>query len=220
MRKNYTQAGQRDRNGRTYIDGDWFAHGIASNVSISPTAYIDTSYGFAGFHSEQALGLEIGEGSGCYDRSSFTVSPTGKITIGNYSILNGTNIICSHNIRIGNHCMISWSSFITDNWLHAGVYDASVRKKLLEATAHDSRRFFPFGGYTAPVVIEDNCWIGFGSVILPGVTIGEGSVIGCKSIIRNDVPKYAVVAGDPQHLIRFLKPGERLATSDPINKIS
>jgi acetyltransferase-like isoleucine patch superfamily enzyme len=54
----------------------------------------------------------------------------------------------------------------------------------------------------APVVIEDNCDIGVGSIILPGVVIGTGSMIGAGSVVTRDVEPYSVVAGNPARVLR------------------
>jgi len=56
-----------------------------------------------------------------------------------------------------------------------------------------------------PVRIERNVWIGFDSCVLPGVTIGQGSVVGARSVVAEDVPPYAVVAGNPARVIRLLE---------------
>lgn len=53
------------------------------------------------------------------------------------------------------------------------------------------------------VTIEDNVWIAANSIILPGVTIGRGSVIGSGSVVTRDVPSYSVVAGSPAKVIRL-----------------
>lgn len=52
------------------------------------------------------------------------------------------------------------------------------------------------------VIIHDNCDIGIGSIILPGVTIGEGSIVGAGSVVTKDIPKYSVFAGNPARLLR------------------
>lgn len=56
--------------------------------------------------------------------------------------------------------------------------------------------------YTAPVTIEDNCWIGANVTICPGVTIGKNSVIGAGSVVIHDVPANSVAAGNPCKVIR------------------
>lgn len=52
------------------------------------------------------------------------------------------------------------------------------------------------------VIIEDGCDIGVGSIILPGVKIGEGSIVGAGSVVTKDVPSFSVVAGVPARILR------------------
>lgn len=53
------------------------------------------------------------------------------------------------------------------------------------------------------VIIGNDVWIGSHVIILSGVSIGDGSAIGAYSIVTKDVPPYAIVAGNPAHLIRY-----------------
>lgn len=55
-----------------------------------------------------------------------------------------------------------------------------------------------------PIVLENNVWIGAGATVLPGVTIGENSVVGAGAVVTKDVPKNTVVAGNPAKKIRSL----------------
>lgn len=59
----------------------------------------------------------------------------------------------------------------------------------------------------APVVIEDEVWIGEGAAILKGVTIGKRSVIGANAVVTKDVPPYTVVGGVPARIIRKIGDG-------------
>jgi len=56
-----------------------------------------------------------------------------------------------------------------------------------------------------PVVIEDDVWIGAGAIVLPGVTIGRGSVVAAGSVVTKSVPSDTIVAGIPAEAIRSLK---------------
>lgn len=61
--------------------------------------------------------------------------------------------------------------------------------------------------YADPVRIGDNCWIGAGAVICPGVTIGENTVIGAGSVVVKDIPANVVAVGNPCRVLREI--GER-----------
>lgn len=54
----------------------------------------------------------------------------------------------------------------------------------------------------APIVIEDDVWIGAAAVILPGVTVGHGSIVGAGAVVTRDVPPETVVGGVPSRKIR------------------
>lgn len=186
------------------LDHDWYAGGIPLNVSLGRDVYVDTSYGFAPFFSEQSPGLALGEATGAYDRATFMVGKKGRVNVGAYTVLNGTYIVCHEHIRIGSHCLIAWGSVITDTWLAA---DTSIdeRRDVLHRAAADPLRCLAAIARPRPVTLEDNVWVGFDSVILPGVTLGRGAVVGCKTVITEDVPAYAVVVGDPARIVRYLE---------------
>lgn len=61
--------------------------------------------------------------------------------------------------------------------------------------------------YNLPVHIGRNCWLGAGVIVLPGVTIGENTVIGAGSIVTRDIPANVVAAGNPCRVLREI--GER-----------
>jgi acetyltransferase-like isoleucine patch superfamily enzyme len=206
MRNNFSQTGNKGADGRTYIEGDWYSHGIPFNVKMAGNVYMDTAYGFAAFHSDQPEALRMENASGCYDLSSFIVGNEGRVSVGKFSVLNGTLLVCNKSIVIGDHCFIAWGSVITDTWLAASTL-SSRRAKLAEAAADPLRRF-PFAGESKEVKLEDNTWIGFGAVIMPGVTLGRGCIVGSKTIITESVPPYAVVVGDPPRIVKYLAPDD------------
>ncbi len=206
MRENLVQTGKIADDGRKFIDYDWYAGGIPANVKTAENVYLDTSYSFAGFHSKKDEALIIGEGSGTYDRASFVAGKDGRIHVGTHTALNGTTIIANEYVEIGNHCLLAWGSVITDSW--SVSLDTETRRKILHLASQDLNRQLLPTDKPSPVIIQDNVWIGFDSVILPGVRLGRGSVIGCKTIISKDVPPYAIMVGNPARLIRFLEPND------------
>jgi len=58
---------------------------------------------------------------------------------------------------------------------------------------------------TAPVVIENDVWIGSGSVVLKGVKLHEGCVVGARSVVTHDIPPYTIAVGTPARVIRERK---------------
>ena len=208
MKDNNAQTGAAGGDGRIYIDYDWYAGGIPANVKLGSDVYIDTAYGFAPFFSAEEPGLVLGDASGAYDRTTVVVGPRGRVHVGDYTVLNGTYLVCNDRIRIGNHCLIAWGSVFTDTWGPIAQSPLEARRRALRAAAADPSRRLPPVAAPRPVTLEDNVWVGFDSVVLPGVTLGRGAIIGCKTVITADVPPYAVVVGDPPRIVRYLEPDD------------
>lgn len=96
-------------------------------------------------------------------------------------------------ITIGKHCRIASHVTIFDSSGHPG--DPEARRRGEPPSEKDVQ----------PVTIEDNVWIGTHSIILPGVTIGEGSVVSAGAVVLADVPPYTVVAGNPARRVASLR---------------
>ena len=62
--------------------------------------------------------------------------------------------------------------------------------------------------FVAPVTVQKNAWIGMAAIILPGVTIGEGSIVSAASLVTRNVPPNCLVAGNPARRIKVLKADE------------
>lgn len=192
------------------IDYDWYPGRVPDNVRIGDDVYLDSSFGFAGFLSLRDDAMTLGAASGVYDRASFFVGPLGAVTVGDYTVLNGCSLVCEDRITIGSHCLLAWGSVLTDSWFGAEV-PLLVRRHLLEAAASDPARCVRPGAPARPVTLEDNVWVGFDSVVLPGVRLGRGCIVGCKVVVDTDVPPYAVVAGNPARIVRYLTPDDNEA---------
>jgi acetyltransferase-like isoleucine patch superfamily enzyme len=190
--------------GQVHIEGDWFPRPLPDNVELGPMSYPDTSYSFTTFFSEQPVGFSLGYASGNYGHGLFTTGRGGQIHIGDFVVLQCTRIISNVSVRIGDHCMFSWGSVITDSWPMAGL-EPGLRRQMLQQASESATRHIEYLA-PQPVDIGENVWVGFEAIIMPGVTIGRGAVIGCKAVVGEDVPAYAVVAGNPARIVRYLDP--------------
>ena len=112
------------------------------------------------------------------------------------------------NVSVGDNCYVGtgvqlypWNAPITigSNVLVAAGVRMITRKHGFASLSHPMAK----QGYTnAPIVVEDDVWIGFGAVILPGVTIGRGSIVGSNAVVTRDVEPYTIVGGVPARVIR------------------
>src|SRR5262245_60486775 len=153
------------------LEYDWYPGGIPSNVHLGEHVVIDTAYGFAPFHSQRDPGLTIANASGAYDRATFIVGPQGCVNVGSYTVLNGVYVVCNGNIDVGDHCLLAWGSVLTDTWpSNAGSLPISVRREVMRAIADDPAHIVPAFAEPRPIVLADNVWVGFDSVVLPGVS--------------------------------------------------
>lgn len=207
MHKQLAQGLIEDASGRLFIEGDWHPNPLPRNIELEEMAYPDTSYSFTTFFSKKPIGFRLGYASGNYGHGIFTTGENGEIIIGKYVVLQCTRIISNLSVTIKDHCMFSWGSVITDSWITNKTISSLVRRTMLERTAHSYNRHLEILT-PQPVIIEENVWVGFEAIILTGVKIGRGAVIGCKTIITEDVPPYAVVVGNPSRIIKYLDPND------------
>ncbi len=63
--------------------------------------------------------------------------------------------------------------------------------------------------YNMPVHIGKNCWLGAGVIVLPGITIGDNTVVGAGSVVTKDLPSNVVAVGNPCHVLREISEHDR-----------
>lgn len=127
----------------------------------------------------------------------------GKITIGNYSEIRSKSFVGSvESVTIGNYVIISNHVTIYDNNNHPTT--PSVRKRMCMDGFYGDAWSWVHSDHK-PIIIEDNVWIGEHSTILKGVTIGEGSIVACHSVVTKDVPPYSMVAGNPARVVKKIE---------------
>ncbi|MDD5435108.1 MAG: acyltransferase [Nitrospira sp.] len=136
-----------------------------------------------------------------------TFSHGGKISIGHYCYIGeGSRIWSGKHIVIGDRVLIAHNVNIFDNSTHPLNPKARHEHyKAIITSGHPNKIDLS----EEPVVIKNDAWIGCMSIILPGVTIGEGAIVGAGSVVTKDVLPYIIVAGNPARIIRELTPEER-----------
>ena len=119
------------------------------------------------------------------------------------------------NISIGDRCSFS-NYVICDGHDRITIgNDCMFANGVMISTATHDYRVDPMNSrmVTSPVTIGDNVWCGVGSIIMPGVRVGDGAVIGAGALILRDVPDNAIMGGVPARVIGH-RPGP-LASKDP-----
>jgi acetyltransferase-like isoleucine patch superfamily enzyme len=188
------------------LSWDWYPGRIPENAIVDDTAYIETSFSFYYFRSRLPRGLEIGRAASTYLGTMFDVGPRGHVKLGDYTLVHGARIICDSEIIIGDYSLISWNVVLMDSY--RVPLNLLERRRELELVPTRQPRLAAAEVVARPIHIQRNVWIGFDACVLPGVTIGEGSVVGARAVVAEDVPPYTVVAGNPARFIRRLEPGQ------------
>lgn len=187
------------------LSWDWHDGVVPDNVVLDPQSHLETTYSFSLYRSRAEVGLRMDAGSTAYTGTMFDVGPRGRISVGRCTMINVAWLICDDRIEIGDHVLISWNAVLMDTYRQSA--DPCERRAQLERfwreKVEPDETVQP-----RPIRIGNASWIGFDSIILPGVTIGEGSIVGCRSVVAQDVPPNTIVAGNPARIIRPIQPEE------------
>ena len=173
-------------------------------MSSSPRQY--KSHGTGEFSPEQfrAIGENV-----IFERGVLVFHPENirlgtNIYVGHYTILKG---YYRNEMVIGDHTWIGQSCFFhSGGGIRIGKSVGIGPHVKILTTAHAEegidKPILHSRIEEGPVGIEDDCDVGIGAIILPGVTIGRGSQIGAGAVVTHDVAPYSVVAGVPAKLLR------------------
>lgn len=166
-----------------------------TRLTIDPTSDIFL------FRLRPALSTALAIGKECWIRCRFMFDGDGgTIQIGNRVYIGRSLIICHSRVEIGDDVVISWGVTITDHNSHA----VDWRERSDDVRAWRAGQKDWSAVKSAPIIIERRCWLGFDSVILRGVRIGEGAVVAARAVVTRDVAPYTVVAGNPARVVRRL----------------
>jgi acetyltransferase-like isoleucine patch superfamily enzyme len=192
-------------NSRT-LPWDWYQGTIPENVALLGETHLETTYSFLHYRSQLAEGLRLGHGATVYLGTMFDVGPRGRVSVGRFCLLHGVWIICDAAVEIEDYALISWNVVLMDSY--RAPLDPQVRRRELEQIPRRPARRMQGNAPARPIRICRNVWLGFDSCVLPGVTIGEGSIVGARSVVVENVPPFTLVAGNPARVIRPLENDE------------
>ncbi|MDD6104721.1 MAG: sugar O-acetyltransferase [Ruminococcus sp.] len=133
-------------------------------------------------------------GEGCYIEPPFYANWGGRhVHLGNFIYANfGLTCVDDTHIYIGDHTMLG-----------PNVTIATANHPLLPELREKAYQ------YNLPVHIGRNCWFGAGVIVVPGVTIGDNTVIGAGSIVTKDIPSNCLAVGNPCRVLRELNEHDR-----------
>ncbi len=181
---------------------DWYAGKVPDNVQLTDGAYVESTFSFYLFRSERADAITIGKGASTYLGTMFDVGRSGRVSIGDYALINGARIVCDAEVTIEDYVLVSWNVVLMDSY--RVPFDPAARRDFVARVPGLSPRRLDAGTVARPIHIGRAAWIGFDCCVLPGVTIGEGAVVGARSVVSEDVEPFAIVAGNPARLVRRL----------------
>jgi len=136
-----------------------------------------------------------------------------------FSILSPIKYGRYRGAKIGNNCRFYWVKYSTEPYLITigdHVSATNVRFETHDGGIWCVRNEYPEIDIIKPINIGNNVYMGYGCIILPGVTIGDNVVIGAHSVVSKDIPANSVAAGVPARVIKTLDEykAKSLANSD------
>lgn len=142
------------------------------------------------FESTELI-LDDGAGITCagdlilYEGVKVRVGKNAKCSFGHHTYLNrSTSIDCTLEVTIGDNCAISDNVQILDSDFHTIAYKSKTVEK------------------SKPIHIGNHVWIGRSSIILKGVSIGDGAIIGAGSMVTRSIPPGCLAVGNPARVIK------------------
>ena len=159
----------------------------------------------------QFLYMKRGKGSVIYRSVRKDITPFHPFILGDYSVIE--DFSCINNavgeVIIGNHTHIGLHNTIigpvrigNQVILAQGVVISGLNHNYEDTT----ESIIAQGISTAPIIINDNVWIGANVTITVGISIGKHCVIGAGSVVTKDIPNYSIAVGNPAKIIKKYNP--------------
>lgn len=163
---------------------DWYDAPLPANVLVGERSWVYSSFAFLHHRSRRGVGVRIGEDCGIYAGTFFETGVGAEVVIGDCCQVVGAIFRTDGRVEVGDYTLIAHGVRIADTF-------AAVPPG---APVHAPRS-------AAEITIGRSAWIGFGVTIVGSVRIGDGAIVGAGSVVDEDVPDGATVAGNPAHLI-------------------
>lgn len=116
------------------------------------------------------------------------------------------NFTIGEKVYIGNDLIVA--SIISENTCNLIIKDrVAIGPRvtlILSSDANWSNLMNQIEPIKGTIILEDDCWIGAGVIILPNIIVGKGSIVGAGSVVTKDVPPNSIVAGVPAKIIRTI----------------
>jgi acetyltransferase-like isoleucine patch superfamily enzyme len=174
----------------TSLGDDWFPRPLPANVVLGERTWLYSAFAFVHYRSDRPCGLRVGHDTGIYTETFFDLGPHGEVEIGNYCTIAGPILSINGRARIGDYVLISREVVLADSFAAAPPGG------------------WPGPGSTGEIVVGDRAWIGSRAVLLGGARLGEGVIVGASAVVNFEVPAFAIVAGNPAHIVGWARPRE------------
>jgi galactoside O-acetyltransferase len=172
-----------------------------------------SGFGLSGKLGHSSTKVKIGKDSLIASQFVFEREGHGQVVLGErVHAGSSTQFISVDGITVGNDVTIAFGCTFYDHNSHSVNWEERKNDTLQEIA--DTKSCGDFIAHkdwsnvrSAPILVKDKAWIGFGVTVLKGVTVGEGAVVGARSVVTRDVPPYTVVAGNPAQVVKTLLKG-------------
>lgn len=165
-------------------------------------------------HIQAGRGFSLEEGCEIVGLSKRGIIFGDRCTVGRFATIRPTNVLlgeAGEGLKLGDHSNIGAYSYIgCSGYIEIGANVMMGPRVNLMAENHNFERTdMPMkeqGVTRSFIKIEDDVWLGVGSSVLAGVTVGKGSIVAAGAIVTKDVPPYSVVGGVPAKVIKKRDP--------------